>query len=88
MSRSRFMEQVRTELRTRHYSLRTEKTYLYWIRHFIIFNDKRHPTDMDNGHIERFLNYLATHRRVSAATQNQALCAIVFMYRHVLYRSI
>ena len=88
MSSSPFLESVRTELRTRHYSLRTEKTYLYWVKHFILFNDKRHPTEMGNREIERFLNHLAVNRCVSAATQNQALCAIVFMYRHVLQQSI
>jgi len=85
---SPFMERVRSELRTRHYSLRTENTYLYWIRHFIRFNDKCHPETMGNAEIEHFLNYLAVHRRVSAATQNQALCAIIFMYRHVIKRDI
>nr|WP_281260993.1 site-specific integrase [Agarilytica rhodophyticola] len=54
----------------------------------MLFNDKRHPTEMGNRDIERFLSYLATHRRVSAATQNQALCAIIFMYRHVLQKAI
>lgn len=88
MKPSPFIEQVRSELRTRHYSLRTEKTYLYWIRHFILFNYKRHPETMGNPEIEQFLNYLAVHRRVSAATQNQALCALVFMYRHVIKRNI
>ena len=73
MSRSPFIELVRTELRTRHYSLCTEKTYLYWIKHFIIFSDKRHPDSMGNQEIERFLNHLAVGRQVSAATQNQAL---------------
>ena len=73
MSRSPFIELVRTELRTRHYSLCTEKTYLYWIKHFIIFSDKRHPDSMGNQEIERSLNHLAVGRQVSAATQNQAL---------------
>lgn len=88
MKPSPFIEQVRLELRTRHYSLRTEKTYLYWIRHFILFSHKRHPETMGNPEIEQFLNYLAVHRRVSPATQNQALCALIFMYRHVIKRSI
>lgn len=83
-SRSPFLEEVRTEIRTRHYSLRTEKSYLYWIRQFILFNDKRHPETLGNVEIERFLNHLAVNREVSAATQNQALCAIIFVYRHVL----
>ncbi|MEE8057421.1 MAG: phage integrase N-terminal SAM-like domain-containing protein [Pseudomonadales bacterium] len=88
MTPSPFIEQIRTELRTRHYSLKTEKTYLYWIRHFIRFHNKRHPEEMGNREIEHFLNYLATHRRVSAATQNQALCALIFMYRYVIKRTI
>lgn len=88
MSQSPFIESIRTELRTRHYSLRTEKTYLYWVRHFIYFHEKRHPHDMGNIEIERFLNYLATDRNVSTATQNQALCALIFMYRYVLKRQI
>jgi len=85
---SPFVEQIRTELRTRHYSLRTEKTYLYWTRSFIHFHQKRHPESLANADIERFLNYLATHRQVSAATQNQALCALIFMYRYVIKRDI
>jgi len=88
MARSKFMEAVRTELRTRHYSIQTEKSYLYWIRSYSLFNDKKHPADMANLEIERFLNHLAVNRRVSAATQNQALCAIIFMYRHVLEKDI
>lgn len=88
MKRSPFIESIRTELRTRHYSLQTEKTYLYWIRLYILFNDKQHPEKMGNKEIERFLNYLATTRGVAAATQNQALCAIIFLYRHVIKREI
>lgn len=88
MSPSPFIQSIRAELRTRHYSYQTEKTYLYWVRNFIVFSDKRHPKDMGNDDIERYLNYLAVDRHVSPATQNQALCALIFMYRHVLHRSI
>ena len=88
MSASPFLELVRTELRTRHYSLRTEKTYLYWIKGLILFNDKRHPIELGNKEIDRFLNHLAVNRAVSAATQNQALCAIVFLYRYVIKKDI
>lgn len=88
MKRSPFIESIRTELRTRHYSFRTEKTYLFWCRRFIVFHNKRHPLEMGNGEIERFLNYLAVHRNVSPATQNQALCALIFMYRYVVKRDI
>ncbi len=88
MNKSPFLESVRTELRTRRYSLRTEKVYLSWIRSFILFNDKKHPNDMSNNEIERFLNHLAINRQVSSATQNQALCAIIFLYRYVIKRDI
>ncbi|WP_238347995.1 site-specific integrase [Pseudoalteromonas citrea] len=69
MSSSPFLESVRTELRTRRYSIKTEKVYLYWIKSFIIFNDKKHPKDMRNHDIERFLNHLAVNRLVSGATR-------------------
>ncbi|MGX9461801.1 integron integrase [Shewanella sp. A14] len=88
MSTSPFLESIRTELRTRRYSIKTEKVYLYWIKQFILFNDKKHPQDMGNAEIERFLNHLAVNRQVSAATQNQALCAIIYMYKHIILRDI
>ncbi|CAH0535300.1 Tyrosine recombinase XerD [Vibrio stylophorae] len=88
MSKSPFLNQVRTELRTRQYSLRTEKSYLHWIKCFIRFHDLSHPQKMGNQEIEHFLNHLAVDRHVSAATQNQALCAIIFLYRHVIGREI
>ncbi|WP_258180180.1 site-specific integrase [Photobacterium leiognathi] len=70
MATSPFMQKVRMELRTHQYSLRTEKNYMYWIRLFIRFNDLKHPTDMGNHEIERFLNHLAVNRQVNASTQN------------------
>ena len=88
MAKSQFIDQIRTEMRTRHYSIRTEKTYIYWIRFFIIFNDKKHPESMGNREIERFLNHIAVNRKVSAATQNQALCSIIFLYRYFIKREI
>lgn len=88
MPKSPFLETVRAELRTRHYSLKTEKSYLYWTRQFILFNEKKHPDTLGNREIERFLNHLAVNRRVSPATQNQALCAIIFVYRHVIQKDI
>ena len=78
------LEQVRSALRVRHYSLRTEKAYIQWILQFIHFNDDRHPDTMGEREISRFLSYLAIKKRVSASTQNQALCAIVFLYKQVL----
>ena len=85
---SPFIESVRTELRTKRYSLQTEKSYLTWIRSFIRFHDKRHPKDLANCEIEQYLNHLAVNRQVSAATQNQALCALIFMYKYVIRREI
>jgi integron integrase len=68
----------------RHYSIRTEEAYVSWIKRFILFHGKRHPQEMREDEITRFLSALAVHGQVSASTQNQALCALVFLYRHVL----
>lgn len=84
MSRSPFIESIRVVLRTKHYSLKTEKAYLHWIRRFIYFNGKRHPKDMGELEVEQFLTHLAIEIKVAPTTQNQALCAVIFMYRHVL----
>lgn len=80
----RLLEQVRDQLRTRHYSYRTEQTYLQWIKQFILFHDKRHPALLGVDDIGRFLTHLAVKRTVSASTQNQALAALLFLYKHVL----
>ena len=80
----RLIERVREEIRARHYSRRTEKTYWYWIRYFILFHRKRHPAQMGAREVTAFLSWLATERKVAAATQNQALSALLFLYRHVL----
>jgi integron integrase len=79
---------VRDKIRAKHYSLRTEHSYIGWIRRFILFNDKRHPNDMGAVEVERFLTHLAVERRVSAPTQNQALAAILFLYRQVLEQEL
>ncbi len=71
-------------LRRRHYAYRTEKSYIGWIRQFILFHGKRHPADMGAEEVEQFLTYLAVKRNVSSSTQNQALSALLFLYRHVL----
>ncbi|MDO6842020.1 integron integrase [Paraglaciecola chathamensis] len=84
MSKSPFIESIRVILRTKRYSIKTEKAYLHWIRRFIYFNDKRHPKDMGELEVEQFLSHLAIALKVSPTTQNQALCAAIFMYRHVL----
>ena len=80
----RLMDQVRETLRFYHYSYSTEKSYVQWILRYIRFNDRRHPKDMGKLEIERFLSHLAINRNVSAATQNQAFNAILFLYKHVL----
>jgi len=79
---------VRAVLRTRHYSLRTEESYVAWIRRYIIFHDRRHPAALGEPDITRFLSALATERHVSASTQNQALAALLFLYQAVLDREI
>ena len=83
-ARPRLLEQVRNQLRTLHYSYRTEQQYLFWVRRFILFHDKRHPIDMSAAEIEAFLTHLAVDREVSASTQNQALAALLFLYQKVL----
>lgn len=80
----RLLEQVRARCRTRHYSLRTERVYLYWIRRFIRANQRRHPRDLGAPEVEAFLSGLATRDNVAASTQNQALSALLFLYRQVL----
>ncbi|UCE87979.1 MAG: integron integrase [Deltaproteobacteria bacterium] len=80
------LDRVRAELRVRHRSPRTEQSYVQWIRRFILFHGKRHPASMGAEEICAFLNHLAVERSVSAATQNQALNALAFLYRHVLDR--
>ncbi len=78
------LEQVRQSLRLRHYSIRTERAYVDWIKRFIIYHGKRHPSEMATDEIRQFLSHLATDRAVAAATQNQALSALLFLYREVL----
>ena len=84
----KLLEEVRQVLRFRHYSLRTEQTYVEWIRRFILFHGKRHPREMGEREIGAFLTYLAVERNVAASTQNQALSAILFLYRDVLKAAV
>jgi integron integrase len=79
---------MRDALRTKHYAYRTEQSYINWIRRYILFHDKRHPKDMGAPEIEAFISHLATKRKVSASTQNQALSAIQFFYRYVLQQEV
>ena len=80
----KLLEQLRTRIRYKHYSLQTERAYIYWVKRYIYFHGKRHPADMGGPEIARFLSYLAERENVAAATQNQALNAIVFLYREIL----
>jgi len=84
----KLLEQVSDAIRLKHYSARTEKTYIEWIRRYILFHKKRHPKDMGADEIREFLTHLATERTVSASTQNQALSAILFLYRNVLGQDV
>ena len=84
----RLIDRFRGEIRSRHYSRRTEKSYWFWIRYFIFHNRKRHPADMGAGEVQAFLSWLATDRNVAAATQNQALSALLFLYKFVLGRNL
>lgn len=85
---SRLSDQVRAALRRKHYSYRTEQNYLHWMRRFIYFHNKRHPREMAEPEVAAFLTHLAVERRVSASTQNQALNAILFLYKRVIGREI
>jgi integron integrase len=84
MSEPKLLDQARTVARLRHLSYRTEQSYLHWIRRFIVFHNKRHPREMAEAEIRQFLSHLATDRSVAAPTQNQALSALLFLYRDVL----
>jgi len=79
---------VRDALRDQHYSIHTEKTYVEWIKRYILFHDKRHPQQMDVPEIEAFLTHLAVHLNVAASTQNQAFSALLFLYREVLEKEL
>ena len=84
----RLLDRLRQTLRTRHYSPRTEKAYVSWVRRFVLFHEKRHPLEMGRAEVERFLTHLAVQQDVSASTQNQAFSAVLFLYREVLERPL
>ncbi|MEK7281279.1 MAG: phage integrase N-terminal SAM-like domain-containing protein, partial [Chloroflexota bacterium] len=86
--KAKLLDQVRRVIRFKHYSIRTEETYIQWIRRFILFHGKQHPRDMGEGHIRDFLTHLAVEGKVTASTQNQALSAILFLYQEVLKENI
>jgi site-specific recombinase XerD len=87
-SKPRLLDRVRDAIRSRHYSRRTEKTYVAWIRRYILFHGKRHPAEMGAQEITQFLSALAVKDKVAASTQNQALSALPFLYRAVLEQDV
>ncbi len=84
----KLLDQVRDQIRLKHYSYRTEQTYVYWIRRYILFHQKRHPAEMSGAELEAFLTHLAVVDNVAASTQNQVLNAVVFLYRQVLKQDL
>jgi len=84
----RLLDQVREVIRLKHYSIRTEESYVGWIRKFILFHGKRHPAEMKEAEVRAFLSHLANQGNVTASTQNQAFSALLFLYRHVLKQEL
>ena len=84
----KLLDQVRDKIRLKHYSIRTEQTYVDWIKRFVLFNNKRHPAEMGGAEVEAFLTYLAVEGKVAASTQNQAKAAVLFLYRQVLNQEL
>ncbi len=84
----KLLDQVREKCRLLHYSIRTEEAYVNWIRKFILFHNRRHPSEMSGSEVETFLTHLAVQQHVAASTQNQAFSAILFLYKHVLEREL
>jgi len=84
VKKPKLLDQVRAAVRTKHYSMKTEEAYVHWIKRFILFHNKRHPKEMGEKEINQFITHLAVKAKVSASTQNQALCAIIFLYKQVL----
>lgn len=87
-SQPKLLDRLRDALRSRHYSRRTEQCYCHWVKRFIFFHHVRHPAEMAEPEINAFLTHLAVKEKVSASTQNQALSALLFLYRHILGREI
>jgi integron integrase len=81
---SKLLDQVRERIRVKHYSIRTEKQYMHWIKRFILYHGERHPQEMGMAEVEAFLTHLAVEEKVSASTQNQALSSLLFLYKEVL----
>ena len=83
-NKPKLLDQVKNEMRVKHYSRKIEESYTSWMKRFILFNNKKHPNEMGKEEIQKFLNYLAIEKHVSAPTQNQALSAILYLYKNIL----
>jgi len=88
MPTPKLLDQVRTVIRVKHFSLSTERAYVGWIRRFILFHHKKHPKEMAEEEIRQFISHLAVHTRISASTQTVALSALLFLYREVLKQEL
>ena len=84
IQKPRLLDRLRDRIRLKHYSIRTEKAYLVWNRRFVLFHNKQHPRNLGTKEVEQFLTYLVVNARVASSAQNQALSAILFMYKEVL----
>lgn len=87
-TKPKLLDVMQDKIRLKHYSIRTEQSYMQWVKRFIIYHNKRHPKDMGEKEITEFLTHLAARENVSSSTQNQALCAILFLYREVLQQDV
>src|SRR5437016_13911917 len=87
-NKPKLLDQVRDVIRIKHYSIRTEQAYVDWIKRFILFHGKRHPGEMAEEEVAQFLTHLARDMNVAASTQNQALSALLFLYKQVLKQEI
>lgn len=84
----KLLDQLKTEIRRRNYSYKTEVAYASWVKQYVKFHDLTHPAELNKNHITEFLNHLADDRNVSASTQNQALCALIFLYQQILNQPV
>jgi site-specific recombinase XerD len=88
MPKPKLLDQIRSVIRFKHFSIRTEDSFIHWIKRFILFHNKRHPLEMSEQEIRQFLSHLAADENVAASTQNVALSAILFLYRDVLKKEL
>ena len=87
-AKPRLLDRVREAIRRKHYSRRTEETYVHWIKRFIYHSGKRHPSEIGAAEVTAFLNHLSSERHVASATQNQALAALLFLYKEALGQAL